>query len=101
MTTPLFNFNSSAVELFSGGDITAHVNEMLMGIENEVRQTLAQQAPDADYDLAWEDGDLVVTLSDEQAESEFGRPGVQMRPVVRTALLRAAESMRYKAAIDV
>jgi hypothetical protein len=101
VTTPLFQFNSSAVELFSGGGVTARINEVLMGIEQEVRNSLEQQAPNEQFDISWEGEDLVITLDESQAEAEFGRPGTTMRPAVRTALLRAAESLRHRTAIDV
>lgn len=99
MTRPLFEFNTSVIEAFSGGLMLQHLTAIQDAVESEIREALRKQAPHEKFDIYWEDDQIVVGLTAEQAQREFGEPGTPLTPSVRTALAGAAESLRPKLVI--
>ena len=92
--TTLYQFNMPAIDLLSGVRFGADLNDLLNEIEEEVRHALDTEAPGQTYEMEWADGGLRVSLTDEQAEREFGSPVTPMQPHVRNALMTAAENVR-------
>jgi hypothetical protein len=99
VTRPLFEFNTSVVEAFSGDLMLQHLTQAQDAVEHEIRESLRKQAPDEEFDIYWEDDQIVVGLTAEQAQREFGEPGTPLTATVRTALAGAAERLRPKLAI--
>lgn len=94
--TTLFQFNTSAIELLSGGRLMGMLEDAFTTIENEVREELEARSPGVEYDISWDGDQLVVAMDAEQAASEYGMPGTPVSPAVRTSLLAASESLRSR-----
>jgi hypothetical protein len=99
VATTLFEFNMPAIDLLSGVRFGADLNDLLNGIEEEVRSALTAEAPGQDYEVEWADGGLSIGLTGDQAEREFGTPSVPMQPHVRNAVMIAAENVRPRLVI--
>ena len=97
----LFQFNSSFIEGLGLDSLARQIEDVTSLIEDEVRSALVKAAPDEDYEVYWDGDTINVALSEEQAQREFGQPGVTMRPVVRSAMARAVEQTRARMDIHV
>lgn len=94
--TTLFQFNSAALDVFSGEGFADRLSGLGELIELEIRDALAREAPGQVYEIAWDEDGIVISLSEEQFEAEYGTPDQPFKPAVRTALLRATESIRMR-----
>jgi hypothetical protein len=99
VTRPLFEFNSSVIDALSGDLMLRHITEVQDAVEREVRESLAKQAPGEEFDIYWEDDQIVIGLTAEQAQREFGQPGTPTIPAVRTALAGAVSRLQPRLAL--
>lgn len=92
--TTLFEFNSSMIDDISGAFLDGFLDEQMDYIEAQVHEALQREAPGQRYNVSWEDDEIVVSLDEAQAESEYGTAQVQMTGAVRKALLSVTERVR-------
>ncbi len=99
--TTLFQFNTSAIDQLSGSGLMGMLEDAFATIENEVREELEARSPGVEYDISWAGDQLVVSMDEGQAASEYGLPGTPVSPAVRTSLLAASESLRSRLVLRV
>ena len=94
--TALFQFNAAALDRLSADGFDDRILALGDEIEQEIRETLDKRAPGESYEISWDNGGIVVSLSETQMQSEYGTPDHPFDPAVRTALVSAVESLRQR-----
>jgi hypothetical protein len=93
----LFSFNDDFIAELCGGlsdeDTTGLFSDGIEAMMAETEEAL-ERTTGHSVKLRLEDGQLVAPMTPEEAEQEFGAPGVMMKPAFRQAFIQASNSAR-------